>query len=182
MTPFSHAALGLLGWKISGGRRDPRSLSVFVFVACAVDLDFVLYYALGRPEIFRHQLYSHNLLVTVLLALPFFAFLRTARERWGLLLTGSSHLLLDIFVIDTLPPIGFRPLYPFFNGYVNVGLFPYVGKETWASVFSWHNILVLGLEALVFVVPALLLARKELAGLWSRKDRGSRSGRADAIS
>lgn len=168
MTPVAHAAVGLAGWKLFSRERDRRALGIFIFVACAVDLDFVLYYAFGRPPVFVHQLYSHNVIVTALIAFAFFPLLKTARERWGLLLTGLSHLVMDVFVIDTLPPIGFRPFFPISNKFYNFGFFPYVGKESWRSVFSVHNALVVGLEALVFAVPALIYCRKEL-GLLRKK-------------
>ncbi len=175
MTPFSHAAIGLLGWKYSAARRDVRSLAAFAFIACAVDVDFILYYSLGRPEVFRHQLFSHNIFVIAVLCLPFFVYLKTARERWGLLLTGASHLFMDIFVIDTLAPIGVRPFFPVWNQYFNVSLFPYVAKETWPRLLSWHNIGVLALEVLMFIVPAVLLSRKELGRLLSSKGREAAS-------
>ena len=175
MTPFSHAAMGLLGWKYSASRRDARSLLAFVFIACAVDVDFLLYYSLGRPEVFRHQVFSHNLFVIAALSLPFFAYLKTPRERWGLLLAGGSHLLMDMFVIDTLAPVGIRPFFPVWNQFFNVSFFPYVAKETWLSVLSWHNLYVLGLEALIFIVPAVILARGELAALAGKKVHGSTS-------
>ncbi len=168
MTPIAHAAVGLLGWKYSGQPRGRRALWIFIFLACAVDLDFFLYYVFGRPVIFSHQLYSHNIFITLAVTLPFFLFINGAGARLGLVITSMSHLFLDVFVIDTVPPIGFRPFFPLFNKFLAYGFFPYVVRDTWADVFSLRNVFAVGCEILCFVIPAAILCRRELVDLLAR--------------
>jgi membrane-bound metal-dependent hydrolase YbcI (DUF457 family) len=166
MTPLSHAAVGLVGWKFLSRRDDLRALAAFLLVSCLPDLDFVLYYILGRPRIFSHQLYSHNILVALASAFLFFPVLKSSRQRWGLVLVGLSHLVMDIFVVDEVPPVGFRPFWPVSGLLVNFGFFPYVRRGTWEQVLTLRNLTALGLELLVFVIPAIFLCRRELAFLW----------------
>ncbi len=175
MTPIAHAAVGLVGWKYFSRRENRRALVIFVFVACAVDLDFLLYYLLGKPEVFVHQLYSHTIFVSLAVALVFFPFLRSAKERRGLVLVSLSHLFMDLFVIDTVAPIGFRPFYPVFNKFFSYGFFPYVVRDSWAEIFSLRNVFAVGLEVAVFVIPAVLLCRKELVFISRKAAVGSRT-------
>jgi membrane-bound metal-dependent hydrolase YbcI (DUF457 family) len=165
MTPISHAAVGLVGWKYFSRPKNGRALVFFIIVSCALDLDFLFYYLFGRPRIFVHQLYSHTIIVALAVALVFFPFFKTAKERWGLIIVGQSHLVMDLFVIDPVPPIGIRPFYPVSGVFFNYGFFPYVDRGGWAAIFSLRNALALGLEVALFVVPALIICRKELVGL-----------------
>lgn len=165
MTPIAHAAVGLIGWKYFAGRENLKALLIYIFVACAVDLDFLLFYLFGKPEVFVHQLYSHTVFVSLAAAAIFFPWLKTAKERWSLVLVGFSHLFLDLFVIDTVPPIGFRPFYPVYDQFFSYGFFPYVIRDSLAEVFSIRNLVAVGCEVAVFVIPAILLCRKELVGI-----------------
>ena len=168
MTPIAHAAVGLIGWKYFTGKENLKALLIYIFVACAVDLDFLLFYLFGKPEVFVHQLYSHTIFVSLAAAAIFFPCLKTAKERWGLALVGFSHLFLDLFVIDIVPPVGFRPFYPVYNQFFSYGFFPYVVRDSWAEIFSIRNLIAVGCEVAVFVVPAVLLCRKELIFLGRR--------------
>lgn len=162
MTPIAHAAVGLIGWKYFARRKNLKALLIFIFVACALDLDFLLFYLFGKPEVFVHQLYSHTVFISTAAAVVFFPLLKTARERWGLVLVGFSHLFLDLFVIDIVPPTGFRLFYPVYNKFFSYGFFPYALRDSWAEIFSIRNLVVVECEILVFVVPAVILCRKEL--------------------
>jgi len=175
MTPIAHAAVGLVGWKYFARRLDLKTLLIFVVAACAVDLDFLLYYVFGRPQVFVHQLYSHNIFISLLVALIFFPFLSAARERWGLALISLSHLFMDVFVIDNVPPIGFRVFFPVYNKFYSYGFFPFVQRGSARDLFSLQNLVAVACEVVVFVIPALVLCRKELA-LLRRKDAVPRSG------
>jgi len=169
MTPLAHAAVGLVGWKYFARRKDTKALVFFVVAACAVDLDFLLYYLFGRPQVFIHQLYSHNIFISLLAALIFFPFLKTARARWGLVFISMTHLFMDLFVIDNVLPIGFRVFFPVYNKFYSYGFFPFVQRGSARDLFSLHNLVAVACEVAVFVIPALILCRKELA-LLRRKD------------
>lgn len=175
MTPIAHAAVGLVGWKCFSRRKDLKALVFFIVTACAVDLDFLFYYVFGRPQVFIHQLYSHNIFISLAVAMVFFPFLRTARERGGLALISLSHLLMDVFVIDTVPPIGFRPFFPVYNKFYSYGFFPFVQRGSARDLFSVHNLVAVACEVAVFVIPALFLCRQELA-LLLRKGAVPRPG------
>jgi hypothetical protein len=168
MTPLPHAALGLVGWKLADRRHGLNTLLIFVFVSCLPDADFILYPLLGKPDWLIHQSYTHNIALSLLSALAFLPFLRAARLRAGLVLTALSHLVLDVIVVDTLAPIGFRPFLPFSDVLLNWGLFPFVRRGTLAEVLSVPNLVAFGLELAVFVLPALWLCRRELAALGGR--------------
>jgi membrane-bound metal-dependent hydrolase YbcI (DUF457 family) len=172
MTPITHAAVGMVGWKYFSRRQSAGTLAAFIFVAGAVDLDILFYALLGRPDVFFHQLYSHNILVSLAVAAVFFPWLKGVRQRVGLALVGLSHLALDLIVIDTVAPTGIRPFFPFFNRFYYLGFFPYVIRGGWRETFSLTNLITVLLETAVFVVPALILCRRELVRLWRTKGRG----------
>ncbi len=172
MTPLPHAAVGLVGWKYADRRHDFKTLLIFIFVSCLPDADFVLYPLLGKPDWLLHQRFTHNIAVALLSALLFFPFLKMTRARIGLTLVALSHLVMDVFVVDTLPPIGFRPLLPFSDALLNRGIFPYVKRGTVAEVLSTQNLVAFGLELALFVLPALILCRKDVVSLWNRKSAG----------
>lgn len=138
-------------------------------------MDFLLYYLFGRPQVFIHQLYSHNIFVSLAVALVFFPFLKSARERGGLVLISLSHLFMDLFVIDNVPPVGFRLFFPVYNKFYNYGFFPFVQRGSARDLFSVHNLIAVTCEVVIFVVPALVLCRKELSLLRPR-DAVPRSG------
>jgi membrane-bound metal-dependent hydrolase YbcI (DUF457 family) len=169
MTPLPHAAVGLVAWKFLSRRDDLRALTAFLLVSCLPDLDFVLYNILGRPRLFSHQLYSHNILIALASAFLFFPLLRSSRERWSLVLVGLSHLVIDVFVVDDVPPVGFRPFWPFSRLLVSFGFFPYVRRGNLEQVLTLRNLTAFGLELLVFVIPAILICRRELAFLWKSR-------------
>jgi membrane-bound metal-dependent hydrolase YbcI (DUF457 family) len=166
MTPLTHAAVGLVAWKYFSRRENLKALAAFLLVSCLPDLDFVLYYLLGRPRIFTHQLYSHNILFAIMSAIVFFPLLKSARERRGLVLIALSHLVMDVFVVDDVPPIGFRPFWPVSRLLVSFGFFPYVRRGSLEQVLTLNNFFAFGLELTIFVLPAFLLCRRELAFLW----------------
>jgi len=157
MSPVAHTGLGLLGWEAGATRKTWRTLALFVLVSNLADVDFLLAFLFGPRPLFVHQAYTHNLTFVLatsgLLALA----LPKGRDRLALVLTGLSHLVVDIFVVDTLPPVGFRLLYPFSDALFNVAFFPYLVRPPYGAVFSPRNLAVLALEAAVFVVPVLII-------------------------
>ncbi len=166
MTPLPHAAVGMVAWKIASRREDARALFIFMLVSCLPDLDFFLYHLFGKPDILKHQLYSHNIFFALLSAFVFFPLLKTKRERTALALAALSHLLMDVFVIDDVAPIGFRPFWPLSDCFASFGFFPYVRRGTLVEVLSLKNAFAFGLEIVMFVVPAVVYCRREIRDLW----------------
>jgi len=158
MTPIAHTASGLLGWQLGGNRKTLRTLVLFVLVSNLPDLDLVFAGILGSRPLFTHQAYTHNLLFVLAAGLGLSLFLGGgARGRPAFFLTALSHFPLDIIVLDTVPPIGFRLLYPFSAQVFYLGFFPYAEKS---RVFSAGNLVTFGLETLFFLLPVVLLFRK----------------------
>ncbi len=162
MSPVAHAGLGLLGWQVFDRRKSFGTLFLYVLAANLADIDFLLYIVIGPKPLFIHQHYTHNFLFVLIGCGLLALLLRSGRSRLGLLLTGLSHLLLDIIVIDTLRPIGMRLLFPFSDTYYNLGFFPYLRRGPWKIMLGPGNLLVLGLEFLCFVLPVVWIYRRKL--------------------
>jgi membrane-bound metal-dependent hydrolase YbcI (DUF457 family) len=163
MSPVAHAGMGLLGWQVFDRRKSLGTLVLYILAANLADIDFLLYVVIGPKPLFIHQYFTHNFLFVLIGCGLLALLLRNGRSRWGLLLTGQSHLLLDIIVIDTLKPIGMRLLFPFSDTYYNLGFFPYLRHGTWKVMLGPGNLLVLGLEFLCFVLPVVWAYRRPLS-------------------
>ncbi len=158
MTPIAHTAVGLLGWQLGRNRKILRTLVPFVLVSSLPDIDLALSAVLGQHPLFTHQAYTHNLLFVLITALGLSIFLDgRGAGRPAFFLTALSHLPLDLIVLDTVPPIGFRLLYPFSGRVFYLGFFPYAEKS---RVFSAGNLLTFALEMLFFLLPVVLLFAK----------------------
>ncbi|MCX6560622.1 MAG: metal-dependent hydrolase [Candidatus Aminicenantes bacterium] len=169
MSPIAHLGIGLLGWQVFDRKKTLGTLGMFFLAANLADIDFLFYMVFGPKPIFIHQYYTHNV-PFILAGCGLLAFLLPrGRSRWGLLLTGLSHLLLDIIVIDTLKPIGMRLFFPFSDTYYNLGFFPFLRRVPRKVMTSPHNFLVLGLEFACFVLPIWLLFRRRLARRFSSR-------------
>ncbi|MBN2198786.1 MAG: metal-dependent hydrolase [Candidatus Aminicenantes bacterium] len=169
MTPLAHAAVGMTAWKLSSRRGEAKALFIFMLVSCLPDIDLLFYHLFGRPEVFKHQLYSHNIFFALLSAAVFFPLLKTKREKAALTLVALSHLVMDVFVVDDVAPVGFRPFWPLSNLLLSFGFFPYVRRGTPAQVLTVENLFALGLETALFAVPALIFCRRELGYLWKTR-------------
>lgn len=162
MSPVAHAGIGLLGWQIFDRKKTLPTLLAFVTAANFADVDFLFYKLIGPQPLFIHQYYTHNLAFALLIGLLLALLLPRGASRWGVILTSLSHLALDIIVVDTMKPIGMRLLFPFSDAYYNLGFFPFLRRGSWKVMTSPHNLQVLGLELLCFVLPVLLIYRRPL--------------------
>jgi membrane-bound metal-dependent hydrolase YbcI (DUF457 family) len=162
MSPIAQSGVALLGWQVIATRKNIKSLGLFLLIANLPDIDFILRLIFGPKRISIHQYFTHNLLFVVATSALLSLFLPRSRDRWGLLLVGLSHLVLDIFVIDLIRPIGIRPFFPFSRVLFNFGFFPYLERGRFHAVISMRNLWVLGLEAAVFVLPVLILFGKKI--------------------
>jgi len=178
MSPVAHAGLGLLGWQIFDRRKTVWTLALFVLVSNGLDVDFLLHAIFGNHALFIHQYFTHNLFFTLALSAGACFLLRDARSRVGLILTGLSHLAVDLIVIDTLPPVGIRVFYPLSGIFYNLPWFPFLKRGTWEVMASRRNLEVLALEFGFFVLPVLLVffrplwKRMKSAEFWRAEDGG----------
>ncbi|MHB8054403.1 MAG: metal-dependent hydrolase [Candidatus Aminicenantales bacterium] len=162
MSPVAHAGLGLLGWQIFDRKKTAGTLFLFLLIANGPDIDFLLHTIFKGHALFIHQYFTHNLLFTLGLSVCASLLLSDARSRIGLILTGLSHLAVDLVVIDTLSPVGLRLFYPISGTFYNLPWFPYLKRGTWEVMTSTRNFEVLALEFAIFVLPVLVIFFKPL--------------------
>ena len=165
MSPVAHSGLGLLGWRLFDRKKTVGTLFLYILIANAADVDFLLHAIFKGHALFLHQYYTHNLLFVLVLALACMFLLADGRSRTGLVLTGVFHLAADVIVVDTLPPVGIRLFYPLSGNFFNLPWFPYLQRGPWKVMASPRNLWVLALELVIFVLPVLLVLPKPL---WKR--------------
>ena len=150
MGPVAHSSLGYLAWQLSSASKNKQMALLFLFIANLPDIDFLFQLFLNTEQSI-HQLYTHNLLFVALVILCTLLVCRQCRKLWALLLfTGLSHLVLDLFVIDRVKPIGIKILYPFLDQNVNFGFFPYFIRGGFGEIISFHNLFVFTMECVIF--------------------------------
>jgi hypothetical protein len=167
MTPIAHSAAGLLGWRLGSERKTWKTLFLFLLIANLPDIDILFSFLFGKSPVFVHQAYTHNLLFVLITSSGLSIFFRGRRERLAFILTALSHFPLDVIVLDTVSPVGFRLLYPFSAKLFYLGFFPYAEKS---HVFSSGNLLTYSLEILLFFLPVLMLFRKSWIPLVGRPE------------
>lgn len=165
MSPVAHSGLGLLGWQLFDRKKTVGTLFLYILAANAADVDFLMHAIFKSRALFLHQYYTHNLLFVLVVAVFLSLLLGDRRSRAGLVLTGISHLAIDVIVIDTLAPVGIRLFFPVSKMFYNLPWFPYLQRGTWKVMASTRNLEVLALEFGIFVLPVLIAFRKSF---WKR--------------
>ena len=174
-TPIAHSLFGLACVRLGNThwRAPAWRWYLFAIVAAnAPDLDFIPGLLVGDINRF-HQGPTHSLTAALL-----FGVFATLAARWlqskplhvGILGTAlySSHLLLDFFCRDGRPPFGQPLLWPFtdthwiapqplFSGGIKHGVPGDSLVVFIQNVFSWHNLGVMAMEA-VILLPLLLIS------------------------
>lgn len=173
-TPVGHSLIGLALGRMSRSHTILKSWQWYLFSVLAAngpDFDFIASLMTGDINRF-HQGPSHSLLAAVLFGVAMALILRPYGKSSFLIGMASSglyasHLLLDFFCEDRRAPFGiplFWPLskehfmspWPILKG-VRHGV-PGEGFIAFLShIFSFHNILVIGLES-ALLLPGLFLA------------------------
>lgn len=181
-TPVGHVLAGLAVYETVTGSREGEAgrgrtlalaLLAMVF-AVAPDLDFVPGILRGRPALY-HQGLSHSLGCALLVGAVGAAVFRRAAGSYRsvfllLSLAYASHLVVDLFGPDGREPYGIPLFWPLSSEYfqspvtpfMNVRHAPVTDAHTalWIrGVFSWHNVLAIGVEFLL-LGPLALLARR----------------------
>ncbi len=170
MSPIAHSGIALLGWQCTSGKNNINSLLLFVACANFPDIDFLLYFIVGPEALSLHQKFTHNILFVSLVLLVLFTFKNfTNITKIGLSLVAFSHLFVDLITKDMAVPVGFRLFFPFSSKLYGFGIFPNLYKESIVQVFSFHNLAVLGLETLLFMVPVLIIYRKDFVNSIAQK-------------
>jgi membrane-bound metal-dependent hydrolase YbcI (DUF457 family) len=171
MSPIVHTGVALLSWQKSTEEENKNliTLLLFILISNLPDIDFMLFFIIGKKAFATHQYYTHNIFFVGIIPLLFFPVLKQKKERIGLYLAAYSHLLLDLFTIDGTAPFGFRLFYPISDRLFHLGFFPNLHKKTLEEVFSLHNLWVLLLEAVVCLLPVIFYYRKEFHSYLKQK-------------
>jgi hypothetical protein len=174
-TPYGHTLVGLTLFHIF--QPDPSlarkrcwiAYGLVILGAGAPDLDFIPGLFFLDPGKFHHGLW-HSLGAAVLFSpmagflvhrlLPTSSFLRTTGFVF---LLFSSHLLLDFFTEDPLPPYGFPFFWPVHKALClsPVSLFPYVLRHPDHRDFWGHSFLSLAVESFLLLPFFILTLRKK---------------------
>ena len=171
-SPLAHSLIGLALSRT--GRVTSRVppwlwLALAIGAANAPDLDFLIGLLTGDINRF-HQGVSHSFLAAIL----FGGALAMAARAWGASairvgLRGTalyaSHLLLDLFSRDNKAPFGQPLFWPVSSSEFTSGLSFFGGVRHGAPgdslltflvhLFSWHNLVIMGLEVTV-LAPILV--------------------------
>jgi membrane-bound metal-dependent hydrolase YbcI (DUF457 family) len=121
---FAHTAAGYLAYEAvrPASAHRPGLLAAAVLLANGPDLDFVPGILLGHPGAF-HRGITHTVLAVVVVAAAVALGARLAGRRgWRAAAAWAgavyaSHLVLDFFTVDAVPPYGARFLWPFSDAY-----------------------------------------------------------------
>lgn len=138
-TPIGHS-LTTLGLAEVSGVRESKGIVFLLIAGLLPDIDLVLdKFSFLRDIGFYHQGITHTFLAGFLVSL--LVFLITKDFRWSILIFSvySLHVALDLFMIDTRPPIGFKPFWPFYNALINIPLLPGVDKSSLGSLVSFRT-------------------------------------------
>jgi membrane-bound metal-dependent hydrolase YbcI (DUF457 family) len=183
--PVAHSMIGLaLGiWRFVPGCASlnetfrfgwARRVEMFVCIllANAPDIDFLFGIFAGNLNIY-HNLGTHTLGWTLLTAFCVWLYVKFAPKNqpgfafWFIFLVITSHLIIDIFTIDTREPIGIMLAWPFSEEYWHsaVSLFPAPAKKTVQDIFSLHNLKNTGWE---FLISLPFVALALLSKVWKR--------------
>lgn len=188
-SPVGHALAGLSVAAAANGAAAPNGgpaggrralLGLGAFSAAAPDLDFLPGLLAGAPNAF-HPSITHTLggLVAFMLVVAAVCLIRRAAVAVPTAvaaLSYGSHVVLDFFAYRGGPGI----LWPLDVRIVNPGWFPFMGIGHGGeadgiagladALFTWHNVLAVGLELALFL-PVLGLVL-----WWSRRGRGPAAG------
>ena len=174
-TPIGHTLAGAAIFELSrpGERNWPR-LALCVTLANLADIDMIIGFGVGLPNLFHRGL-THSLLITLAFGVVGIIYGFVSRKKsflfWaGLFLAAyGSHLLLDWLALDTGPPIGIPLFWPFSDAYFvsPVTLFSDVYKGMtnatfFEELFCRHNLVTIARE-LIIMGPVYLVAL-----IWNR--------------
>ena len=179
-SPIAHALAGMAMQQARRGyffTQRWHDALFFMFLANLPDADFIPGLISGRPNLYHHGAFHSlgaALGVAVLGAVFFYlkkshAAARSHDRFWGpavmIFLLFSSHLLLDLFALDLVPPFGLPLFWPFSGRYfiaakplfINITRSSVAG-DFFPSLFTRHNLAAALREVLILGSIALTAA------------------------
>jgi membrane-bound metal-dependent hydrolase YbcI (DUF457 family) len=169
-SPLGHSLAGAIIYSLTtkGSHllKSWKWLVVCVLFATLADADFVPA-LFGRLDLANrlHRHLTHTLLFATVTWAAAYGVLRllrkpsAGRDSVVLFFCCLSHLFLDMLGKDPRPPLGIPLLWPFVRGRLKfpVKLLLDLHKDTYAGLFSFHNLGVLVYEAIVLGTVLLAL-------------------------
>jgi len=139
-TPIGHS-LTTLGVTELSGMNKIKGVVFLLIVGVFPDIDLLLDKISYLKNIgFYHQGITHTFLAAVIFSLFVFLFSRDMKLSLLSLVVYSLHVFLDLFMIDTHPPIGFRPFWPFYTALINIPVLPGVDKSSLHSILTFKTV------------------------------------------
>jgi len=173
-SPLGHS---LAGYLIASYREksfrpgDLKILFIYIFLANALDLDFIPGVLARKPNLYHHGI-SHSLGAVILIAALGALLIRLMRRGQlkrdfsYLMAICGSHLMIDLITIDGRPPLGIPLFWPLSKAYLMFPLLPPVIHsdldlatfgQFFHDVFSLHNLYVIFLEIALMIPFAVML-------------------------
>jgi inner membrane protein len=174
-SPIGHSLIGIAVGKTTGVPSTTRPWVWYAFAvvfANVADLDFLPGLFVRDINRFHHST-SHSLIAALLICLlAGFALQRLSRKAVNFTLPCTilyiSHLVLDYFSADNVPPCGMPLLWPFSSEHYMSPVTLFTGVKHGnpgdsmsaflGNIFSMHNLTALAIETLI--------ALPVLAGVW----------------
>lgn len=149
-TPIGHSLTTLGLAEVSEVRKIARV--VFLLIAGLLpDIDLLLdKFSVLREMGFYHQGITHTFVASFVFSSVVYLFTRDFRWAFVVFLAYSLHVVLDLFMIDTRPPIGFKPFWPFYNALINIPVLPGVDKSSLHALVSFRTARTLCWETAFF--------------------------------
>jgi len=167
-SPVAHSLAGAAVWSAKSTGRRWTGLAVALVAANLPDIDFLPGLASGNVNLYHHGP-THTLVALVAVCLAAYGVAVALHERpgpwvWLVGLAYGSHLLLDIFTLDTRAPFGIPLFWPLSNLHVASPVTPFLDVQRaadpdrfWASLISAHNLRAVCRELLILGLPLLVL-------------------------
>ncbi len=120
------------------------SWSFFVFFSNLPDIDFIPYAITGKPKYyFWHHGWTHSLGAAILCSFIYYTFCKKLKKYcsvFEVLILYLTHLILDFFTLDLVPPIGIPLFWPLWKKYFtsSIPLFCFFLKSGKTSIARYY--------------------------------------------